>query len=150
VGFGVSSVCRVRLASTCGPPGESDRPRRQVSTRLATGAPAGKYKGVGVALALDGVRVARETRYDVAPILSPGQGLSEAAVESEAISVQQSRWMKAGSGFPVSPTTENSRPLTGGTGLRAPRVGTARKCLNHEYLRLTLFTILGMVTLMSD
>ena len=73
----------------------------------------GEEKGVDVRLALDVVRMARETLYDVALIFSQDQDLSEAADEVKAISIQQARWIKVASAFPVSPTAENRRGING-------------------------------------
>lgn len=62
-------------------------------------------------LALDVVAAARDNTKDVALIFSQGQNLSEVADEVRAISVQQNRWIKRASAFPVSPTHTNTRGI---------------------------------------
>lgn len=69
----------------------------------------GQEKGVDVRLALDIVRLARESAYDVAVLFSQDQDLSEAADEVRAISIAQQRWIKLACAFPVSPTYSNIR-----------------------------------------
>lgn len=81
----------------------------------------GEEKGVDVRVALDVVRMARENRYDVAPIFSQDQDLSEAADEVKAISAHQDRWIKVACAFPVSPTTENRRGINGADWIRIDR-----------------------------
>ena len=64
----------------------------------------GHEKGVDVRLALDVIRFANEKRYDVALIFSQDQDLKEVAEEIVKISIEQNRWIKIASAFPVSPT----------------------------------------------
>ena len=71
----------------------------------------GQEKGVDIRIALDVVRLARETRYDVALIFSQDQDLSEAADEVKAISMEQGRWIKVVCAFPISPTSDNRRGI---------------------------------------
>ena len=73
----------------------------------------GEEKGIDVRLALDVVRMARKTQYDVALVFSQDQDLSEAADEIRAISKEQARWIKVACAFPLSPTTENRRGING-------------------------------------
>lgn len=69
----------------------------------------GQEKGVDIRLALDMVRLARGSVYDVAVVFSQDQDLSEAADEVRAISVAQRRWIKIACAFPTSPTYQNTR-----------------------------------------
>jgi uncharacterized LabA/DUF88 family protein len=71
----------------------------------------GQEKGIDVRLALDVVRLARAQCYDVALIFSQDQDLSEVADEVRQISIQQARWIKIASAFPVSPTRHNTRGI---------------------------------------
>lgn len=71
----------------------------------------GQEKGVDIRIALDIVRLARENHYDVALIFSQDQDLTEAAEEVRIIAIQQGRWIKLSSAFPVSPTTLNNRGI---------------------------------------
>lgn len=71
----------------------------------------GQEKGIDVRIALDIVRLARENLYDVAVIFSQDQDLSEAAEEVRLIALQQGRWIKLVSAFPVSPASHNNRGI---------------------------------------
>lgn len=71
----------------------------------------GQEKGIDVRLALDVVRLARESIYDVGVVFSQDQDLSEVADELKAISIQQNRWIKLACAFPVSPTYTNRRGI---------------------------------------
>ena len=71
----------------------------------------GHEKGVDVRMALDIIRLAHEKAYDVAVIFSQDQDLSEVAKEVRNISLEQSRWIKIASAFPVSPTYKNNRGI---------------------------------------
>ncbi|MFQ5790927.1 MAG: NYN domain-containing protein [Acidobacteriota bacterium] len=68
-------------------------------------------KGIDVRIAIDLMRFAFERRYDVALIFSQDQDLSEAAKEVRRISVEQKRWIKIASAFPVSATSRNRRGI---------------------------------------
>ncbi|MBF0565773.1 MAG: NYN domain-containing protein [Nitrospirae bacterium] len=71
----------------------------------------GQEKGIDVRIALDIVRLARENQYDAALILSQDQDLTEAADEVKHIALEQDRWIKLASAFPVSPTCNNRRGI---------------------------------------
>jgi uncharacterized LabA/DUF88 family protein len=64
----------------------------------------GHEKGIDVRIALDIIRLAHERLYDVAVIFSQDQDLREVAEEVRKISIEQGRWIKIVSAFPVSPT----------------------------------------------
>ncbi len=69
----------------------------------------GQEKGVDVRLALDVVRFARESAFDVAIVFSQDQDLSELATEVRSIAAGQNRWIKIACAFPASPTYMNRR-----------------------------------------
>ncbi len=71
----------------------------------------GQEKGIDVRIALDVIRCAHEKLYDVGLIFSQDQDLSEVADEIRRISVEQKRWIKITSAFPVSPTYKNARGI---------------------------------------
>jgi len=71
----------------------------------------GHEKGVDVRIALDVIRLAHQKMYDVAIILSQDQDLSEVADEVRTISIEQHRWIKVASAFPVSPTYKNTKGI---------------------------------------
>jgi len=71
----------------------------------------GHEKGVDVRIALDVIRLAHERKYDVAVILSQDQDLSELADEVRRISIEQNRWIKVASAFPISPTSKNTKGI---------------------------------------
>lgn len=71
----------------------------------------GHEKGVDVRIALDVIRLAHERKYDVAVILSQDQDLSEVADEVRRISIEQNRWIKVASAFPISPTSKNTKGI---------------------------------------
>lgn len=73
----------------------------------------GQEQGVDVHLALDVVRFARENKYDVAVIFSQDQDLSELAGEVRSIAHDYNRWINLACAYPVSPTTTNSRGISG-------------------------------------
>lgn len=73
----------------------------------------GQEKGIDVRLALDVVRFARENKYDVAVIFSQDQDLSELASEVRSIAHDYNRWIKLVCTYPISPTTTNSRGISG-------------------------------------
>jgi uncharacterized LabA/DUF88 family protein len=68
-------------------------------------------KGIDVRIALDLIRVAMRQQYDVALIFSQDQDLSEAADEVRAISIEQRRWIKIASAFPISAACTNTRGI---------------------------------------
>lgn len=67
----------------------------------------GEEKGIDVRIAIDIVRKAHRKEYDVALVFSQDQDLSEASAEVRAISIEQNRWIKVASAYPVSPTYSN-------------------------------------------
>jgi uncharacterized LabA/DUF88 family protein len=71
----------------------------------------GQEKGIDVRLALDIIRLAHQSAYDVAVVFSQDQDLSEVADEIRAIAREQSRWIKMASAFPASPTSRNRRGI---------------------------------------
>lgn len=73
----------------------------------------GHEKGVDVRLAIDVIRFAHENKYDVAVIFSQDQDLSEVASEVKKISIEQKRWIKVASLFPMSPTVKNTAGING-------------------------------------
>jgi uncharacterized LabA/DUF88 family protein len=73
----------------------------------------GQEKGIDVRIALDVVRMARESLYDVGVIFSQDQDLSEVATEVRSIAKLQDRWIKLACAYPLSPTSVNSRGIAG-------------------------------------
>ena len=71
----------------------------------------GHEKGVDVRITLDVIRLAHEKKYDIAVILSQDQDLSEVADEVRRISIEQNRWIKVASAFPISPTSKNTKGI---------------------------------------
>ncbi len=73
----------------------------------------GQEKGIDIRIALDVVRLARTREYDVALVFSQDQDLSEVADEVKRISIEQNRWIKIASTFPLSPLSLNRRGING-------------------------------------
>ena|SRR3989338_3151521 len=71
----------------------------------------GQEKGIDVRIALDIIRLAHEQVFDVCLVFSQDQDLSEVADEVRRISVEQNRWIKIASAFPISPTSKNKRGI---------------------------------------
>lgn len=71
----------------------------------------GQEKGIDVRIALDIIRLAHEQVFDVCLVFSQDQDLSEVADEVRRISVEQNRWVKMASAFPISPTSRNKRGI---------------------------------------
>ena len=71
----------------------------------------GREKGIDVRLALDMVRHALESQYDVALVFSQDQDLSEAARDITLIGQQQGRWIKVACVFPDGPGAVNHRGI---------------------------------------
>lgn len=71
----------------------------------------GREKGIDVRIALDIIRFARESVYDVSLVFSQDQDLTEVAEEVRMIAKQQNRWIKIASAFPVSPTSTNKKGI---------------------------------------
>jgi uncharacterized LabA/DUF88 family protein len=72
---------------------------------------AGEEKGIDVRIALDVIRMAHHGEFDVALVFSQDQDLSEVAREVRAIAIEQGRWIKIASAFPVGPATRNRRGI---------------------------------------
>lgn len=70
-------------------------------------------KGIDVRLALDVVRMARQTQFDVALIFSQDGDLAELVGEIRDISAAADRWLKIACVFPVSPTATARRGIDG-------------------------------------
>jgi uncharacterized LabA/DUF88 family protein len=64
-------------------------------------------KGIDVKLAIDAVRLAHESAYDVALIFSQDQDFSELATEIKRIAATQGRWVTVVSAYPVSAAYSN-------------------------------------------
>lgn len=71
----------------------------------------GQEKGIDVRIAIDVIRFAHERKYDVALIFSQDQDLTEVADEVRRIAIEQNRWIKIASAFPVSPTKKDNRGI---------------------------------------
>lgn len=76
---------------------------------------AGVEKGIDVRIALDIIRLAHKRELDVALVFSQDQDLSEVAMEIRNISLEQDRWIKMSSAYPVSPVYSNPRGINGST-----------------------------------
>ncbi len=72
-----------------------------------------REKGIDLRLALDAVRLAWQSDYDVALIFSQDQDLSEAVDEIRMISRRHRRWLKVASAYPSSATYPNDRGING-------------------------------------
>lgn len=94
----------------------------------------GQEKGIDIRIALDVVRFARQKAFDVALIFSQDQDLSEMADEVKQISVEQSRWIRLASAFPVSPTYRNTRGINGTEWIKIDRQ-TYDSCLDPNDYR---------------
>jgi uncharacterized LabA/DUF88 family protein len=77
-------------------------------------------KGIDVRIAIDLMRFALKDRYDVGLIFSQDQDLSEAAKEVRQISIEQKRWIKIVSAFPVSAACRNRCRSSNGTEIHSP------------------------------
>jgi len=71
----------------------------------------GQEKGIDIRIALDIIRYTLDGAFDVALVFSQDQDLSEVAEDIRKISLNQSRWIKIASVFPVSPTSKNVRGI---------------------------------------
>jgi uncharacterized LabA/DUF88 family protein len=95
---------------------------------------AGEEKGIDVRIALDVIRLAHRTEYDVAVILSQDQDLSEVAEEIRAIAHEQNRWIKIACAFPSSPTSRNRRGIDKTDWIKIDRA-TYEECLDRRDYR---------------
>jgi len=71
----------------------------------------GQEKGIDVKLAIDAVRLAHESAYDVALIFSQDQDFVEVATEIRRIAAVQNRPIIVASAYPVSPDYANTRGI---------------------------------------
>ncbi|MFA5429955.1 MAG: NYN domain-containing protein [Candidatus Omnitrophota bacterium] len=71
----------------------------------------GQEKGIDVRIAIDVIRLAHERKYDIALIFSQDQDLTEVVDEVRQIAIEQNRWIKIASAFPVSPTRRDNRGI---------------------------------------
>jgi len=71
----------------------------------------GQEKGIDIRIALDIIRYTLDGAFDVALVFSQDQDLSEVAEDIRKISLNQSRWIKISSAFPISPTSKNARGI---------------------------------------
>lgn len=99
------------------------RPLRYHKEVGADGNPktVGDEKGIDVRIAIDIIGMAHRKAYDVALIFSQDQDLSEVADEIHNISIQQNRWIKVASAFPVSDRISNARGINNSDWIRIDR-----------------------------
>jgi len=71
----------------------------------------GQEKGIDVKLAIDAVRLAHESAYDVALIFSQDQDFVEVATEIRRIAAVQNRSVNVASAYPVSSAYANNRGI---------------------------------------
>jgi len=95
---------------------------------------AGEEKGIDVRIALDVIRLAHRTDFDVALIFSQDQDLSEVADEVRVIAGEQERWIKIACAYPFSPTTRNKRGINKTDWIRIDRT-TYDACLDPRDYR---------------
>ncbi len=95
---------------------------------------AAEEKGIDVRIALDVIRLAHRSEYDVALIFSQDQDLSEVVEEIRAISREQRRWIKVASAFPSSPASINRRGIESTDWIRIER-GTYDACFDQRDYR---------------
>jgi uncharacterized LabA/DUF88 family protein len=95
---------------------------------------AGEEKGIDVRIALDIIRMAHRTAYDVAVVMSQDQDLSEVAEEIRAIAHEQNRWIKIACAFPSSPTSRNRRGIDKTDWIRIDRL-TYDACVDRRDYR---------------
>ncbi|HUJ45460.1 MAG TPA: NYN domain-containing protein [Opitutaceae bacterium] len=111
---------------------------RNQTVKLANGTTTttlvGQEKGIDVRLALDIMALGHRRVYDVALIFSQDQDLSEVADEIRLLAVNQGRWIKIASAFPVSPTTRNKRGINGTDWIQIDR-GMYDACIDHRDYR---------------
>jgi uncharacterized LabA/DUF88 family protein len=95
---------------------------------------SGEEKGIDVRIALDIVRMAYRTEYDVALILSQDQDLSEVAREIQVIAREQNRWIKAACAFPYGHGSRDRRGIDRTDWIRIDRA-TYDSCLDRRDFR---------------
>jgi hypothetical protein len=96
---------------------------------------AAEEKGVDVRIALDVIRMAHRSEYDVAIVFSQDQDLSEVAAEVRTISAEQSRWIKIACAFPDSPAARNHRGINNTDWIRIDRA-TYDACIDARDYRI--------------
>ncbi len=69
----------------------------------------GEEKGIDVRIALDVIRLAHRSEFDVAVVFSQDQDLAEVAEEIRVIAKDQRRWIKIACAYPQSPATKHRR-----------------------------------------
>lgn len=94
----------------------------------------GQEKGIDIRLALDIVRLAHQSAYDVALVFSQDQDLSEVADELRVIAREQGRWIKIASAYPSSPTSRNTRGINGTDWIQIDRA-TYEACIDPRDYR---------------
>lgn len=93
-------------------------------------------KGIDVRIAIDVMRGAHFSDYDVALIFSQDQDLSEVADEIRVVAREQVRWIKIATAFPDSPTLTNRRGVNRTDWLRIDRA-TYNACIDPRNYRPT-------------
>ena len=94
---------------------------------------AGEEKGIDVRIAIDVIRMAHRSEYDIAIVFSQDQDLSEIADEIRVISREQNRWIRIASAFPFSPTSCNRRGINKTDWIKIDRA-TYEACIDrHDY-----------------
>jgi hypothetical protein len=81
----------------------------------------GQEKGIDVRIALDMVRDAIDSRYDVGLLFSQDQDFSEAVDDIKKLSERAERWIKVANAFPISPTAASPRGVNGSDWIRIDR-----------------------------
>src|SRR5207249_1712884 len=71
----------------------------------------GEEKGIDVRIAIDVIRRAHQSAFDVAVIFSQDQDLSEVADEVREIAREHGRWIKVASAFPWTQRAANGRGI---------------------------------------
>ncbi len=94
----------------------------------------GEEKGIDVRIALDIIRLAVRSEYDVAVVFSQDQDLSEVADEIRVISKLLKRWLWIACAYPVSPTSRNKRGINHTDWIKIDRA-TYDACLDPKNYR---------------
>lgn len=95
---------------------------------------AAEEKGVDVRIAVDIIRMAHRSEYDVALVFSQDQDLSEVAGEVRVIAAEQNRWIKMACAFPDSPAARNHRGINSTDWIRVDR-GMYDACIDPRDYR---------------
>lgn len=104
-------------------------------SRSSQGEMEGREKGVDVRIAIDVIRLAFESRYDVALLFSQDQDFIEVAEAVRIISKLQQRFLKIASAFPTNP---NHRHLNRGidkTDWKSFDKACYDQCIDHRDYR---------------